>query len=66
LLKDYDLQIQYHPEKANIVADAPGKKTQHSFNTVVITQFSLLRELEDWGVQLVSHRQASVQLSILT
>ena len=26
LLKDYDLQIQYHPVKANVVADALSKK----------------------------------------
>jgi len=28
LLKDYDLQIQYHPGKANVVADVLRRKTQ--------------------------------------
>jgi len=56
LLQDYDLQIQYHPGKANVVADALSRKAQHSSNIVVITQLSLLRELEDFGIQLVSHR----------
>ena len=65
LLKDYDLQIQYHPGKANVVADAPSRKAQHSPSTMVITQLSLLRELEELGIQLVSHRQAHVQLSAL-
>jgi len=39
---------------------------QHSPSTVVIIQLSLLRELEDVGIQLVSHGQANVQLSVLT
>jgi len=65
LSKDYDLQIQYYPGKANVVADVLSRKAQHSLNTVVITQLSLLRELEDLGIQLVSHGQASVQLSAL-
>jgi len=50
LLKDYDLQLQYHPRKANVVADALSRKVQHSPSTVVITQLSLLKELEDLGI----------------
>jgi len=66
LLKDYDLQIQYHPGKANAVGDALSRKAEHSSNTVVINYLSLLKELEDLGIQLVSHGQAHVQLLALT
>jgi len=66
LLKDYDLQIQYHPGKANVVADALSRNAQHSLNTVVITPLNLLRELEDFGIQLVSHGQTNSQLSAPT
>jgi len=66
LFKDYDLQIQYHLGKANVIADASSRKAQHSPSTVTITQLCLLKELEDLGIQLVSHRQAHVQLSALT
>jgi len=66
LLKDYDLQIQYHPGQANVVTDALSRKVQHSSNIVMITQLNLLRELKDLGIQLVSHGQANVQLSALT
>ena len=66
LLKDYDLQIQYHLGKANVVADALSKKVQHSPNTVAITQLSLLKELDYLGIQLLSHGQAHDQLLALT
>jgi len=66
LLKNYDLQIQYHPGKTNIAADALSRKAQHRSNMVVITQLSLLRELEKLGIQLVPHGQSNVQLSALT
>ena len=59
-----------------MVADALNRKAQHSLNTVVITQLSLLRETgdllsllretEDLGVQLVQRGQAIVQLLALT
>jgi len=58
--------IQHHLGKANVVAYALSRKAQHSLNTVVITQLNLPRELEDLGVQLVSHGQASDQLLALT
>ena len=66
LLKDYDLQIQYHPDKANVVADALSRMSQHSSNTMVITQMHLLREPEDFGIQLVVHGKMNAQLSALT
>jgi len=39
---------------------------QHRSNTVVVTQLSLLKELEDLGVPLISHGKAHIQLSALT
>ena len=56
LLKDYDLQIRYHPGKANLVADALTKKTQHCLNAMVNTQPEILRDLEARAIELVSPR----------
>jgi hypothetical protein len=36
LIKDYDLEIHYHPSKANLVADALSQKGQA--HTIVATQ----------------------------
>jgi len=47
------------------MADALSRKAQHSLNIVVITQLSLLTELEDSNVQIVSFRQTNVQLLAL-
>jgi hypothetical protein len=47
LIKDYDLDIQYHPGKANLVADALSWKGQA--NTALAFQLpdKLMKELRD-------------------
>ncbi|KAD5802806.1 hypothetical protein E3N88_14166 [Mikania micrantha] len=51
LLKDYDCEILYHPGKANVVADALSRKTEHSaiqvksYSLVITPDF--LNELRD-------------------
>ena len=46
LLKDYDCIIQYHPGKANVVANALSRKSFSSLATIIGCQRQLL---EDWG-----------------
>ena len=41
LIKDYDMEVHYHPEKANVVADALSRKSYA--NEVQVTPMS--REL---------------------
>jgi len=53
LLKDYDLEIHYHLEKVNVIADALSRKAQHGLNTITITQPCVLEDLECLGVELV-------------
>jgi len=52
-LKEYDLQIQYHPRKANVVADALNRNTQHGLNAMINTQPEISRDLETMGIELV-------------
>ncbi|KAL8115111.1 hypothetical protein AgCh_021797 [Apium graveolens] len=51
LLKDYDANIQFHPGKANVVADALSRKNLGSVASL-ITQPYLISDLERLGVEL--------------
>jgi hypothetical protein len=35
LIKDYDLEINYHPDKANVVADALSHKAHYNYLSVI-------------------------------
>jgi len=50
LLKNYNLQIQYHPEKGKRCGRCPDKKGTTDLNTVGITQLNLLRGVQNFGV----------------
>ena len=50
LLKDYDCTIRYHPGKANVVADALGRKSTSFMATLVVKQLKLLEENYDSNV----------------
>jgi hypothetical protein len=53
LIKDYDLNIQYHPSKANVVADALSRK--HYCNNLMVCdeQPELCAELERLKLEMV-------------
>ena len=51
LLVDYDLKINYHPGKANVVADALSRKSQASMASTITTQKELLMDLEKMGIE---------------
>jgi hypothetical protein len=57
LIKDYDLEIHYHPGKANLVADVLSPKG-HA-NTAMILQFSneLVKEFERLNLKMVAHAE---------
>ena len=45
LIKDYDCTIEYHPEKANIVADALSRKPKATLAFIKTIQLPLMKEL---------------------
>ena len=52
LLKDYDCIIQYHPGKANVVANALSRKSVGSLVTIKGYQRKLIKDLRSLQVHL--------------
>ena len=45
-VKDYDFQLSYHPEKANVVADALSRKFLH-MSALMVKELELIEQFRD-------------------
>ena len=52
LLKDYELDVHYHPGKANVVADALSRKNMGSWNHLFTTQRHILEDLDKLNIEI--------------
>jgi hypothetical protein len=51
--KDYDCEINYHPSKANVVANALSRKSLVELVALGISQPQLIKELIGMGLEVV-------------
>jgi hypothetical protein len=60
LIKDYDLDIQYHSGKANVVADTLSRKGQVNNVTTYLMSQELCWEMEQLNLGMVNNTEAIV------
>ena len=53
LIKDYDLEVHYHPGEANVVADAFSRKSYCNCLTVRTMGLTLCQEMEKLNVEVI-------------
>jgi hypothetical protein len=55
LIKDYELEIHYHPEKSNVVADALSRKATCYCLTLKTSDTTLCQEMEKLNLGMIQH-----------
>jgi len=53
LLKDYDMEVTYHPGKENVVADVLSRKSTASAACLLAQEKRLLEELDGLQIEVV-------------
>ncbi|KAB2625910.1 S ribonuclease [Pyrus ussuriensis x Pyrus communis] len=65
LLSDYDCTIDYHPGRANVVADALSRKSQGRINALYASRVPFLADLRATGVRMFVPNSVELKKEIL-
>jgi hypothetical protein len=55
MIKDYELIIHYHPDKANVVVDALSPKASCHCLTIKTSDITLCQEMEKLNLVIIQH-----------
>ena len=53
MIKDYDCELNYHPRKVSVVADALSRKSMMELAALGISQPQLIKEFAKMGLEVV-------------
>jgi hypothetical protein len=60
LIKDYEMEIHYHPGKANVVADALSKKSQVNMMVAHPMSYELAKEFDRLSLRFLNNTQGVI------
>ena len=65
-LEDYDFTLQYHPGKANVVADALSRKSRGVLASVAFQKWLMLETVGQFGLQYSEHTKGVLRSLVAT
>jgi hypothetical protein len=57
LIKDYELEVHYHPDKANVVANALSRKSQVNMMVAHTMPYELAKEFDGPSLGFINNTQ---------
>ena len=64
-MKDYDLSIQSHPGKANVVTGVLSRKSTSNMVYAVTSQAKLIREMEQFKLEVIPETRGALISAII-
>ena len=65
-LEDYDFTLHYHPDKANVVADALSRKSQGALASIASREWQMLETVRQFGLQYSEQTQGTLGSLVAT